>query len=82
MTCRELTDFILDYLSDELPARLREAFERHLEACPNCRVYLASYELTVHAGKLAFADEGAGERPMPEDLVQAILAARRDVLDG
>ena len=76
MTCRELTDFILDYLSNELPAALHDAFEQHLALCPNCRAYLTTYELAVRAGKLAFADEAS--EPLPEDLVQAIIAARRD----
>ena len=44
MTCRELADFIADYLSDELPAHVRAAFDEHLRVCPNCVKYLAGYE--------------------------------------
>jgi anti-sigma factor RsiW len=76
MTCRELTDFVLDYLADDLPAPLRQAFDRHLDLCPNCRVYLATYDATITAERLAFGDELAAQPPLPEDLVQAILAAR------
>jgi anti-sigma factor RsiW len=76
MTCRELTDFIIDYLSGDLPPALIRAFDYHLGLCPNCRTYLASYEATVKAGKAAFA--GEPETKLPEDLVQAILAATRD----
>lgn len=76
MTCRELTDFVEDYLSGGLPAALRQAFEGHLALCENCRVYLSTYDATIKAGRLAFGDDLAAPAPLPEDLVQAILAAR------
>lgn len=78
MTCRELADFIADYLSGELPADTRSQFDCHLSLCPNCRRYLKSYEETVKLGKAAFEDDDA-EVPadVPEQLVQAILAARQ-----
>jgi anti-sigma factor RsiW len=82
MTCRELTDFVLDYLSGELPAPLRQAFERHLDACGNCRVYLAEYEATIEAARLAHRDDLAAEAPLPEELVQAILAACEQGREG
>jgi anti-sigma factor RsiW len=79
MTCRELTDFLMDYLSDELPAAVRGAFDHHLALCPNCVIYLESYRFAIRAGKTAYGGEGQDEA-LPEDLVQAILAARRDAL--
>ena len=77
MTCREFADFMLNYLSDELSAESRAAFEYHLSLCTNCQRYLASYRETVKLGKRAFEDDGA-EVPsqVPEALVKAILAAR------
>ena len=78
MTCRELTDFIGDYLSGGLTPSTKAEFEFHLGVCPNCRRYLGDYAATVSLGKKAFADDDA-EVPadVPEDLVRAILAARR-----
>ena len=77
MTCRQLADFILDYLEGQLPAETRSAFEHHLTLCPNCVNYIASYGATVEMARRAF-DEGADGPPeMPEALIQAILAARR-----
>lgn len=78
MTCRELADFILDYLAGELPLTTREPFERHLMQCRDCHEYLRQYRQTVEAGKRAFTCLG-DELPadVPEDLVQAILAARK-----
>lgn len=78
MTCREFADFMMDYLAGELPSESRESFERHLAICQNCRNYLAGYQETVRLGKRAFED---GEKPLPsdvpDDLVKAILSARR-----
>jgi anti-sigma factor RsiW len=67
----------MDYLTGELPQAERALFERHLSRCPNCDEYLAQYRATVTAGKEAFADDSE-ELPedVPEDLIQAILAAR------
>ena len=57
MTCREFADFMADYLSGELPAAVRSAFDYHLTLCVNCRRYLTSYEETVNLGKRAFDHE-------------------------
>ena len=77
MTCREFTDFILDYLSDELSPETRVPFEHHLGLCANCRNYLRSYKETVMLGRRAFDDEDAAvPADVPEGLVQAILEAR------
>ena len=79
MTCREFADFIADYLSGELASDRRAAFEHHLRLCVNCQRYLAGYEATVKLGQRAFADDDAAvPANVPEELVQAILAARRN----
>jgi anti-sigma factor RsiW len=78
VTCREFADFMMDYLSNELPAESRAQFEYHLSLCVNCRKYLRSYEETVKLGKRAFDDEDSAlPADVPNDLVKAILAARR-----
>ena len=78
MTCREFADFMMEYLSGELPSKSRVQFEHHLSLCVNCRKYLTSYEETVKLGKRAFDDEDAAlPADVPEELVKAILAARR-----
>ena len=78
MTCREFADFIADYLSGELPLDSRSAFEHHLRVCVNCRRYLSGYQETMKLGKRAFGDDDAALPPdVPEELVQAILTARK-----
>jgi len=73
MTCREVTDFLLDYLEGELSGEVLRVFEAHLAGCEACVAYLASYRRAVRLGASAFRDE-AGKAP-PE-LVEAILAAK------
>jgi len=78
VTCREFADFMMDYLSDELSSEPRARFDQHLTLCTNCRKYLTSYEETVKLGKKAFEDDDAPlPADVPEELVRAILAARR-----
>ena len=78
ITCQEFEDFILDYLEDRLPAGQRRIFDLHLKICRECRDYLAAYRRTAEIGKAAFV-EPAAQVPddVPEDLVKAILDARR-----
>ena len=77
MTCHELTDFLLDYVSNELPTETREAFDRHLNVCPDCRRYLDSYRKTIEMSKAAFsAPPAVDAAEIPEELVAAILKAK------
>lgn len=78
LTCREFTDFLMEYLSGELSGRERTEFEWHRADCPDCAAYLKSYEATVKLGKASFPDlDAAVPQDVPEELVQAILASRR-----
>jgi len=78
MTCKELVEFMVDYLSDQLPALQRQVFERHLNACPPCLSFLETYRETIELGRCACTDpDGPIPKAVPERLVEAILAARR-----
>ena len=78
MTCREFTEFLADYLAGELPESQHTAFAAHLASCPACATYMKSYAQTVRLAKTAYAEP---DDPVPDDapdeLAQAILAARR-----
>lgn len=77
MTCREIADFISEYLAGELPGEMRVPFEHHLSLCPNCVKYIASLKSTIELGRRAFEQQpGDPPLPLPEELVHAILAAR------
>lgn len=77
LTCREFVEFLADYLEGRLPADQLARFNGHLAACPSCVSYTRSYQDTVRLGKsvLPGRDEPV-PGDVPEDLVQAILAAR------
>lgn len=78
MTCREFADFMGDYLSGELPIPSRARFDHHLGECPTCVTYLKDYEAAIRAGRRAFDDPAAPvPSVVPEALIKAILAARR-----
>jgi anti-sigma factor RsiW len=82
VTCRELAEFILEYVEGTLDAEVRQRFEHHLSRCTNCVRYLAAYERTIQMGRRAFEqpdgdpDRLASEAGVPEDLINAILASR------
>ena len=79
MNCREFVEFLIDYIDGELPASQRDTFEEHMIDCPPCVTYLETYRETVRLGKSVCADpEGPVPEEVPEGLVQAILAARRE----
>jgi anti-sigma factor RsiW len=78
VTCRELSEFIGDYLSGDLAPEQRTWFEDHLQICDNCRRYLTHYQRVIELGRGAFSDPDAlVPDEVPEDLVRAILSARQ-----
>jgi anti-sigma factor RsiW len=79
MTCRELADFLMDYVDGGLPADVRTAFDRHLTRCPNCVAYVKTYRTTIELGRRAFNDDqtDAALTGVPADLIRAILAATK-----
>jgi len=78
VTCQEIADFLMDYFSRELPQTQRAIFEEHLGICPECVAYVHSYETTIKASKSACDRVHVRDaNEVPEDLVRAILAARK-----
>jgi len=75
ITCRQLIDFIMSYRENELSVEERAEFERHLQVCPPCQAYLATYDKTVELVRHCGGDEVPED--VPESLVAAILAARK-----
>ncbi|MDQ7007220.1 MAG: zf-HC2 domain-containing protein [Acidobacteriota bacterium] len=78
MTCREFAEFIADYLAGSLPDAQVAVFERHMALCSDCVNYLDTYRRTVEIGQRLFARaEQEVPETIPDDLVAAIIAARR-----
>jgi len=77
MTCREVLDFLMAYLDEQLTPDQRHEFERHLGVCPSCVNYLESYKATVKLGKAAMHDlDEPAMGSVPEGLIRAIREAR------
>jgi len=77
MTCRELVDSLEPYLAGDLTAAERAQLEAHLRSCGACADHADSYVATIKLSKDAFADRASTADTVPEELVQAILKARR-----
>lgn len=81
-TCRDVVAFLDAYVEDRVEPRERAAFERHLAACADCVRYLRSYRDTIRLAR-ATADPCDGDtQRIPEDLVEAIVRARRATAGG
>jgi anti-sigma factor RsiW len=77
MTCREFAEFLDAYLDGALAPEEVAEFERHLAVCQHCVAYLDTYRRTVESVRGLHEGEAQVPDDVPEELVQAILAARR-----
>ena len=76
MTCRELVALLTAYLEDVLPRAEREGVEAHLQACPDCTVYVEQVRTTI--GALTHLREENVPQPVLDELVEAFVAGSRD----
>ena len=72
LTCRQLAELLIDYVSGELPPEQEARLRRHLELCPPCLVYLETYQVTIKLTKQLPC------QPLPEGLKRKL----EDVLGG
>lgn len=77
MTCRDVLQFLMEYLNGELPPEQSAGFEAHLLGCPSCVNYLNSYRQTVALGQMLSVVEAEAE--VPEELLRAVLASTPDL---
>ena len=75
MTCRQLIEFLADYLDRDLSPAQRKDFEQHLSICSECRRYLAQYKTSVELVKSLKSDDDPCQA-LPPHLVKAILSAQ------
>jgi anti-sigma factor RsiW len=69
ITCRELAELLIDFVSDELPAEHRVRIEQHLKLCPPCVAYLESYQITIRMTRRLPCE------PLPPELEKRLRAA-------
>ena len=77
MTCKDFIEFLHEYLGDELPEAQKQRFEEHLAVCDSCVAYLSNYEDTMSLAKACYSDDAPVPEDVPQELVHAILAARK-----
>ncbi|GJM04650.1 MAG: hypothetical protein DHS20C09_06410 [marine bacterium B5-7] len=74
LTCRQVEEFLMDYLESRLGFWMTLQFRLHLFMCPNCSKYFQEYKNTIALEKRIFEnpeDEAIGN--VPDDILQAIL---------
>jgi anti-sigma factor RsiW len=78
MNCRDIIQFLMMYLDDELPENVKACFDMHMQMCPDCVHYMQTYQKTVEITKISCQEHSHEQcAEIPEALVQAIIAARR-----
>lgn len=77
LNCQQFADFLANYFDGELDPGQRAIFDKHIEMCPPCGDYLRAYEKTVHLGKRVCCEGEALPPNVPDQLVRAILEARK-----
>lgn len=73
ITCRELVELLIDFVSDELPAEHRQRIEQHLGNCPPCHAYLESYRITIRLSRQLPAS------PLPAELAERLRAVLEEL---
>ena len=76
--CETFEDFIVDYLEGRLAAKQKFVFEMHLKIGRECREYLAVYKASMAVGRSVLKDEPLLPDEIPEDLISAVIDARRN----
>lgn len=51
MTCRDLAEQLIDYLGDDMPEEMKQAIRAHLQACPECVVFIETYQITIEVSR-------------------------------
>jgi anti-sigma factor RsiW len=69
MTCREMAELLIDYVSGELAPELSDHIRQHLCRCPPCGVYLETYQLTIKITRQL------PPAPVPPELMARLRAA-------
>jgi len=71
VNCREVSDFLREFVAGELPPEVVEEFDVHVGRCPTCVEFMNQYRATIAASRAAFTEPC----DVPDELVDAILKA-------
>lgn len=77
LTCQECVTLLYEYVECELEAERQESVRIHIEACPNCGVYIESYRCTKTIARAI-----PRTPPLPQAFAARLEAMLREHLDG
>jgi predicted anti-sigma-YlaC factor YlaD len=74
MTCREMIEFLSDYLDGTLPQPAQTVFDRHVHHCSDCMDFLVSYKRSIKMARDSLTVEPCRlPEAIPDDLCAAIM---------
>lgn len=73
-TCKDIFLQASSFHDGELTEVERQAFSRHLEACPHCLDFYRGFQVTIDRAREAVLE------PPPSDLVETVVRGLRDKL--
>ena len=77
MTCGEVEETLFDYVEVRLAPYARWKFDLHIKMCRECQDYLAAYKkASALGGEILGPAAAPAPTDLPDDLVEAIIAAR------
>lgn len=68
LTCRKVTEILVDYVDGSLPEHDRDTLQRHLCGCVPCAIYLRTYHDTIILTK------SLPDVPLPAELMSRLKA--------
>ena len=68
LTCRKVTEILIDFVDGTLPDDQRTMLERHLCGCVPCAIYMHTYHDTIRLTR-ALPDE-----PLPDEFATRLKA--------
>jgi anti-sigma factor RsiW len=74
--CKDVIAHLGDFVDRELPLAHRAAIENHLDECPDCAAFLASYQHVVASA----AELREPEEPLPVDVQNRLRKALNERL--
>jgi anti-sigma factor RsiW len=69
MTCREVAELLIDYVSGELPPEVVEHLREHFKLCPPCVTYMETYQITIRLTRQL------PDVPPPPELIERLKAS-------
>ena len=69
--CREMAEWVSDYLEEDLAGSLREVLDRHLGNCPPCEAFVRTLSRTVELIR------ASPHEPLPPERVRELAEALR-----